>query len=601
MKRIAGGLVAVAMMAACAQPQKVRDASDDKGDAGAGKIAPTPEATEKGGSAQADAGAATAGATTDAATAGATTGAATAGATTGAATADATTTGAPTSAPSEPASAASLAAPAVTRGEGGVGLLQLPLNQKSIVNIQLRFSSGAVDDPPGKAGATYLAARMMTEGGTRALDSKALLNALFPLAAELDVRVDKELTTFSARVHKDNLEKLLPILTDVLLHPRWDPAEFKRLREAAVNDVEKRLRQGDDENLGKEALWELLYRDHPYGRLTLGHLNDLKSLQLDDLEQQAQRVFTADRLIVGVSGGYPEKLGEQLAKALAALPGKSDGPKPLPQPARNGPRIELVEKVTDSTAISIGMPWPLSHKDADWAAMSIARSAFGEHRQFNGRLMNRLREARGLNYGDYSYIEHFEQDGGDAATAQTGRARRQQELSIWLRPVQNENRLFALRAALYELQRSVTDEPFTEQEVATTRGFLDGYLLLFDQTDARRLGYALDDAFHGMSGFLGNWRAQLRSVTTAQVNAAWRRRVDPSKLQIVMVGPGMAEVKKAILDGSPSPMHYQKDAQGNAPAKPRELTEVDAVVEKLPLGATGDADVVVVPVEKLFE
>src|SRR5437588_11572781 len=99
----------------------------------------------------------------------------------------------------------------------------------------------------------------MTEGGTEALSAKQLLEALFPLAAELEVRVDKELTTFRARVHKDNLAKLLPILTDVVTRPRWDPNEFRRLRDAAVNDVEKRLRQGDDENLGKAALEELLY------------------------------------------------------------------------------------------------------------------------------------------------------------------------------------------------------------------------------------------------------------------------------------------------------------------------------------------------------
>lgn len=559
MKRISSGMLAVAVIAACAQ-QKVREPT-------ASAAQTTPAIDTKASATPTGAGQTTAGANTSAA----------------------------------PVTTATVAAPTVTRTEGGVGLLELPLNETSIVNVQLRFRSGAVDDPPGQAGATYLAARIMTEGGTRALDSKALLNALFPLAVEVDVRVDKELTTFSARVHKDNLEKLLPILTDVLLNPRWDPAEFRRLREAAVNDVEKRLRQGDDENLGKEALWELIYRNHPYGRLTLGHLSDLKSLQLDDLKAQAHRVFTADRLVIGVSGGYPEQLGEKLAKTLSTLPEKSAVEEPMPQTGPTGPRIELIEKITDSTAISLGMPWTLSHKDADWAAMSIARSAFGEHRQFNGRLMSRLREARGLNYGDYAYAEYFQQEGGDAVTAQTGRARRQQQFSIWLRPVQNENRLFALRAALYELQQSLTEEPFTEEEVSNTKGFLDGYLLLFDQTDARRLGYALDDAFYGTNGFIGTWRAQLRSVTAEQVNAAWRKRVDPSKLQIVMVGPGMAEVKKAILDGTPSPMHYQKDAQGKVSEKPTALTAVDAVIEKVALGAKTDADVLVVPVEKLFE
>ena len=185
--------------------------------------------------------------------------------------------------------------PQTTRLPSGATLLELPANQNAVVNVQLRFRTGSVDDPRGKAGLTYLTARVMTEGGTQALSAKQLLEALFPLAAELDVRVDKELTTFIARVHRDNLARFIPIVSDVVLHPRWDPEEFRRLRDASVNDVEKRLRQGDDENLGKECLQEMMFRDHPYGRLTLGHAADLKSMTLQELQQRAGRVFTALR------------------------------------------------------------------------------------------------------------------------------------------------------------------------------------------------------------------------------------------------------------------------------------------------------------------
>ena len=249
----------------------------------------------------------------------------------------------------------------------------------------------------------------------------------------------------------------------------------------------------------------------------------------------------------------------------------------------------------------MGYPVALSHQARDWAAMSVGRSAMGEHRQFNGRLMQRLREKRGLNYGDYAYVEHFVEQSGNAAQAQTGRARTQQDFTVWLRPVQNENRLFAVRAALHELQRSLTAEPFSDDEVSRTKGFLDGYLLLFDQTDGRKLGYALDDDFTGVTGSMAAWRAAIPGVTTAAVNAAWRRWIDPSRLQIVVVGPGMDALKKAILADEPSPVHYQKDAQGNVPPKPKEQLDEDAAIARTPLGAATDADVVVVPVGQLFE
>lgn len=468
--------------------------------------------------------------------------------------------------------------------------LALPANTKAAVNLELRFRSGSVDDPQGKSGLTLLAARVMSEGGTVALDSRQLLEALFPIAAELDVRVDREQTGFIAKVHKDAVDKLVPILTDVVLHPRWDEKEFQRIREAMVNDLEKRLRQSDDETLGKEALAQLMYRGHPYGRPVLGLASELKAATLADVKAQAARVFTADRLTVGVSGGYAAGLPEKLAQALSALPPTGAPAVAVPAAKVNPhPRFLLVEKAGPATAVSMGFPTDLTRSSSDWASMTLARSAMGEHRQFNGRLMNRLREQRGLNYGDYAYIEHFQQAGYDAVAAQTGRVRTQQDITVWLRPVKNENRLFAVRAALYELARVRKDEPFSQAEIARTKGFLDGYILLFDQTDDRKLGYALDEAFLGMKDYLPSLRRDLDHATVDQVNGAWKLRVDPGQLQIVMVGPDMKALKAQLL------------ANGASPFVGAPKDKADEEIAKLPLGAAADGDVEIVQVEKLFE
>ena len=499
------------------------------------------------------------------------------------------------------ASTALASTPAIAGGAPAV--VSLPADDLPGVALALSFHAGAVDDPPGKAGLTYLTARVMAEGGTEALSAKQLLETLFPMAADVRVRVDKEQTTFFANVHRDHVQKMVAILGDIVAHPRFDAAEFARLRDAAINDVEKRLRQGDDENLGKEALAELMFRGHAYGRLTLGHASDLRKLTLDDVKKQAMRVFSRDRLTIGVAGGYSPDVIDKLKSAVAILP-ETGAPLveiALQQPHK--PRVLIVEKQTPSTAVSIGVPWSVTRHSPDWAAWMVARSAFGEHRQFNGRLMQRLREWRGLNYGDYAYIEHFVQEGGDAAAAQTGRARRQGEFTIWLRPVQNENALFATRAALYELARTVGEEPFSDEEVARTKAFLDGYVLLYAQTDARKLGYALDDrALGGNRAYLDNLRADLAKVTTADVNRVWSKmKTLMPQLEIVMVGPHAADMKKAILTNAPSPMHYQKDAQGNVPKKPDALLAADKIIEKLPLGVSGDADVEIVPVHKMFQ
>jgi zinc protease len=484
---------------------------------------------------------------------------------------------------------------------GPVGPVVFPPSTQPLVAVELRVRSGSVDDPDGQAGITALAARIMSEGGTEAVTAQQLLEALFPYAADWSVRVDKEQTTFSIRVHRDGLDKVSGLLVDAVVRPRWDPREFERLRDTVVNDIEKRLRQGDDENLGKEALGELMYAGHRYGWLTQGHVTDLRKLTLETVRAHAARVFSFDRLSIGIAGGYPADLQARLTAGLKALPATGATAPDLTRALPRRPRFLLVEKKAASTAISIGFPWALQRSSLDWAAMSVARSAFGEHRQFNGRLMQRLRAERGLNYGDYAYLEYYAQEGGEASTAQTGRARRQQAFSIWIRPVQNNNALFSLRAALYELQRSVGAEPFSDTEVARTQSFLDGYVLLFAQTDTRKLGYALDDQFLNVKHFLQDWHAALPLVTPAQVNDAWRRWVHPDDVEIVIVTPDATAMKRAILANAVSPVNYQRDAQGKSQDVPKAVTDVDAVIAAFPLGARGDADVRIVRVGELFQ
>ena len=73
----------------------------------------------------------------------------------------------------------------------------------------------------------------------------------------------------------------------------------------------------------------------------------------------------------------------------------------------SGLKVEILEKDTRATAISFGHPIDVTRSHPDFAALSVARVWLGEHRIASGRLYQRLREIRGLNYGDYAYIEAF--------------------------------------------------------------------------------------------------------------------------------------------------------------------------------------------------
>lgn len=469
----------------------------------------------------------------------------------------------------------------------------LPPNQSPAVAIRLLFRSGFADDPPDRPGLTALTAELMTEGGTVHDTAFALKQRLFPWAATLTASVDADTTVFEATVPRDRLDAFLPILADVLTAPRFEPAEFERLRRDAVDDITQRLRANDDENLGKEALAFALYGygAHPYGHPAVGTVAGLKATTLDEVRAHAARVFVRSRLTIGLAGGYAPDFHGRLSAALAALPQGAPQPALPPVPAAAGPRVLLVEKDSPAVAISLGAPVAYDRRDPDFFALMVGISAFGEHREFHGRLMRHMREERGLNYGDYAYAEHFVQEGWSSMPA-TNRARRQQDFSIWLRPVQPEDALFALRFALDEYERLLRDG-LSEDEVRTARQFLGGYTRLWLKNDQRRLGIRLDDLFYGTPDRLARFHEALPALDAARVNAALRRHLPPVEaLRAVLVTPHAAAVREALLSSAPSPKKYASE-------KSQEILDLDARVAVRPFGL-GPEDIRIVSVESLF-
>src|SRR6185503_513122 len=179
-----------------------------------------------------------------------------------------------------------------------------------------------------------------------------------------------------------------------------------------------------------------------------------------------------------------------------ALPAKSAPmPKLPPAPKYKDHQVVIVEKDARANAISIGHTINLSRKDPDFYPLTLARSYLGEHRTFNGVLMNHLRGDRGLNYGDYAYIENFIQDGWSTFPL-PNIGRRAQHFEIWLRPVPPQNALFALRAALYETDKLIR-EGIPADGFEATEKFLENYSNLWAQDASRRLGFAIDAVITG--------------------------------------------------------------------------------------------------------
>lgn len=468
----------------------------------------------------------------------------------------------------------------------------LPAGGSPLVAVRLAFRTGSQDDPAGKEGLAALTATIMAQGATQTKSYPQIIDALYPIAGDVDVQVSKEMTVFSGTIHRDNLERYAALLEDAVLRPKFADDDFRRHRQDAIDEISKTLRGNDDEELGKESLNVMLYGGTPYGHPNSGTVNGLTSITADDVRSFYRTHFTRDRLIVGLAGGYPASFADAFAARFDALPATGAARVELPpQPAPSKTSVLLVQKDARANAISIGAPIAVTRSDDDFYPLYVANSYLGEHRTFNGVLMNQLRGVRGLNYGDYSYIERFVQDGYTTFPAPNV-PRREQHFSIWLRPVVPGNTWFAVRAALYHLDK-LEREGIPEKDFEQTRKFLETYNKLWTQNASRRLGYAIDAKFYGKD-IQAELQRRLPSMTKAEVDAAVRKYLPRGNFDIAVVTDDAGKFRDELVSGAATPIHY--DTQGT----PEAVLAEDKAIEKFPVPVKAE-DVRIVPASEMFQ
>ncbi|QTD51046.1 M16 family metallopeptidase [Sulfidibacter corallicola] len=462
-----------------------------------------------------------------------------------------------------------------------------------ILNFRILFNTGSVSDPSGKPGLATLTSAMITQGGSNQMSFSEIQKALYPMAASFGAQVDKEMTVFIGATHADNLEAYYDIVSTQLLDPAWSEKDFERVKTQIINSIKVNLRGNNDEELGKEALYEFIYEGHPYGTLTAGHIGAIEKITLEDIKAFYAEHYTRANLVLGFSGNFAPEFIDDVKRDFATLPaGSVEKRAELPKPADiDGLKVRILEKETRATAISFGFPIEVNRAHPDFAALWLARSYFGEHRSSNSYLYQRIREIRGMNYGDYAYIEYFPR-GMFQFQPDPNLARQQQIFQVWIRPVPPQQAHFALRVAKYELDKFVK-EGISKEDFEATRNYLLKYVNVLTNSDSRRLGYQLDSEYYDIPGFNEYIVDNLKKLTRKQVNKAIKKHLQSKDVKFVFVTKDAAGLRDQLIADAPSPMTYNAE-------KPADLLKEDKVIEKYPLKLKAD-DVTIIPIDKVFD
>jgi zinc protease len=463
-------------------------------------------------------------------------------------------------------------------------VLELKKTQGNKIVVKLMFKNGSITDPKGKEGLTHLTANLITQGGSAEYSKSQIEDMIFPMAASYGSNVDKEVSVFTFQVHKDFEKTFYPIIKGLITTPSFTEADFNRLKSNQQNYVDQVIRASSDEEYSKMALEDFLFRGTNYQHMIAGTSAGVSSITLDVVKEHYKKYFTKNNLMIGIAGNYSEEFLNQLKADMGSLPSLTTE---IPSPAKlanvEGVHVEIISKDNAlGSAIYTGFPLSITRSNDEFAALMVANSYLGEHRKSYGKLFQKIRETRSMNYGSYSYIEWYDK-GGSNMLPRPGVPRQSNYFSLWIRPVQIGEQLraqypelknakighahFALRMAVKEVDNMIKDG-ISKEEFELTRTFLRSYIKLYTETLEKELGFLMDSRYYDRKDFIREADQILSKLTVEDVNNAIRKHFQVNNMFVTIVTddsealPLAESMKKNIT----SPMSYSNLVKEGLPA-----------------------------------
>ncbi len=381
--------------------------------------------------------------------------------------------------------------------------------------LELRFRGGTSLDDPDKRGAVYLMSGLIEEGAGD-MDARTYARELESLAASFTYNAGDDSVSISARFLTENRDEVIDLLRTTLLEPRFDEDAVERVKAQILSGL--RSDMTDPNDIAGRSFAAMAYGDHPYGSEGKGTLETVAALTRDDVVTAYDSVFAKDRLYVGAVGDITaEELGVLLDTLLLDLP---ETGKPIPERAEvqieGG--VSVVEFDTPQS-VALFSQKGIDRDDPDFFAAFVLNHILGGG-GFESRLMQEVREKRGLTYGVYSYLAPK-----DLA-------------SVYLGSVSSSNdRIAEAVEVIRDEWARAASEGVTQKELDDAKTYLTGaYPLRFDG-NGRIAGIMVGMQMQGLPiDYIATRNDKVNAVKLDEINRVASELLDPEGLHFTIVG-----------------------------------------------------------------
>ncbi|MFT0213424.1 pitrilysin family protein [Pseudomonas sp. F1_0610] len=407
------------------------------------------------------------------------------------------------------------------RTSTGTKVLFMHASELPMVDIQLTFAAGSSRD--GQLfGLANLTSSMLDEGTGKKLVGD--IAAEFDnLGAQFDAGAYRDMAVMSLRSlsNPNNLDPALKLFTEVVTQPSFPQPALDRLKNQLLASFE--MQKQNPGAIASLALYDTFYGDHPYAHPSSGTASTIKQIKRQDLITFHRNAYNSSNLNIAIVGDISRAKAEQMAEKISqAMPKGQAFPAVASPTARKIENVHITYPSTQThlTLASLG----IKRGDPDYPALFVANQIFGGG-GFGSRLMEEVREKRGLTYGVYSNFSTLQERGLFTISLQT-----RAELSD------------ATLVFIKELLADFINNGPTAKELADTKREIAGSYPLSAASNSAIVGQLGAYGFYDMPlDWQQQFMQQINDLTLEQVKHAMQKHVQLDNMSVVSVGPKVAQ------------------------------------------------------------
>ena len=387
-----------------------------------------------------------------------------------------------------------------------------------MLDVAVTLQAGSSFDAADKSGVAGMTHQLL-DAGAEGLSEDQISRGMADIGAQFSGGFDQDSSSVSLRTLSSAAErdKALDIMARVLQHPLFPEAILAREKVrliAALKEAETK-----PESIAEKAFQKAVFGTHPYALRGSGEVDTVEKITVQDLSDFYHTHYQAANAVVAIMGDVTRAQAEAIAQQLTAQLPTSAPPSPLPKVVMKIAASEQrISHPASQSHILIGAPG-VARGDPDFFPLYVGNYILGGG-GFASRLMNEVREKKGLAYSVYSYFMPLKQPG---------------EFQIGLQ-TKKEQADEALKLVRNTLADFIAKGPTEKELLAAKQNIIGGFPLRID-SNRKILEYLSVIGFYDLPlTYLDDFTRNIGRVTVAQIRDAFARHIDPQAIATVIVG-----------------------------------------------------------------